>query len=175
MNIINDDIVLRAIELEDAELLKNLINDPEIEKMVVGWSFPVSTEQQINWINNLSNQKDSVRLIIHIDKIGAVGLVSLTEIDFKNRIATINIKLKRDNRIRNKGIGYKAITTLVDYAFNQLNLNCIVANILSYNIASQKLFEKCGFQLDGKLRKRVFKDGSYHDLFSYSLLRSEYK
>lgn len=175
MNLINDEIILRAIELEDADLLKNLINDPEIEKMVVGWSFPVSTEQQIKWINNLSNQNNNVRFIIEIEEAGAVGVVSLTGIDFKNSVATINIKLKRDNRIRNKGIGYKAITTLVDYAFNQLNLNCIVANILSYNTASQKLFEKCCFKLDGKLRHRVFKDGSYHDLLSYSLLRSEFK
>lgn len=175
MNIIKEDIILRAIELEDADLLKNLINDPEIEKMVVGWSFPVSTEQQIKWINNLSDEKNNVRFIIDIEQVGAVGVVSLTGIDFKNRVATINIKLKRDSKIQNKGIGYKAVTILVDYAFNQLNLNCIVANILSYNIASQKLFEKCGFQLDGKLRHRVFKNGSYHDLLSYSLLKSEYK
>jgi len=175
MNIIKEDIILRAIEQEDMQLLKELINDPEVEKMVVGWSFPVSTNQQITWINSLSNDRHNVRFIIDIKNVGAVGVVSLTSIDFKNGTATINIKLKKEDKIRNKGIGYKAITMLIDYAFNQLNINCLVANILNYNTASQKLFEKSGFELEGTLRKRVFKNGAHQDLLSYSLIRSEFK
>lgn len=175
MNIIREDIILRAIEQDDMQLLKELINDPEVEKMVVGWSFPVSTNQQINWINNLSNDRHNVRFIIDMNNVGAVGVVSLTRIDFKNGTATINIKLKKEDRIRNKGIGYKAIAMLIDYAFNQLNLNCLVANILNFNTASQKLFEKSGFELEGTLRKRVFKNGAYQDLLSYSLIRSDFK
>lgn len=174
MNIISDDIVLRAIEQEDAQLLKDLINDPAIEKMVVGWSFPVSTHKQINWINSLGNDLNNVRFIIDVKNIGGVGLASLTQIDYKNGTATINIKIKNDEEIRRKGIGYKAIMALIDYAFNQLNLNCLTANILSYNHASQRLFEKCGFICEGTLRHRVFKNGEYQDLLSYSLLRSEY-
>lgn len=174
MNIINEDIVLRAIELDDAQLLKDLINDPEIEKMVVGWSFPVSTHRQINWINNLNND-NNVRFVIDVKNVGAVGVVSLTKIDFKNGTATINIKIKKDVSIRKKGIGYKSIMMLLNYAFNQLNLNCLVANILNYNIASQKLFKKCGFKFEGTLRERIFKNGGYQDLLSFSLLRSEYK
>ncbi|WP_338470962.1 GNAT family protein [Niallia sp. XMNu-256] len=175
MNILREEIVLRAIEQEDTQLLKDLINDPEIEKMVVGWSFPVSSNQQINWINSLGNDRYNVRFIIDINNVGAVGVVSLTRIDYKNGTATINIKLKKEDNIRNKGIGFKAITMLIDYAFNQLNLNCLVANILNYNTASQKLFEKSGFLLEGTLRKRVFKNGAYQDLLSYSLLKSDYK
>lgn len=175
MNIVGQDIVLRAIEQEDMELLKGLINDPEIENNVVGWSFPVSSYKQINWINNLINDTNNVRYIIDIKDVGSVGLASLTKIDFKNGTATINIKLKNEEKIRKKGIGYKVINMLINYAFNQLNLNCLVANILAYNIASQRLFEKCGFICEGTLRSRVFKNGAYQDLYSYSLLRSDYK
>ncbi|WP_148630478.1 GNAT family N-acetyltransferase [Bacillus sp. E214] len=176
MNIINKEgIILRAIEQEDMQLMKDLINDPEIEKMVVGWSFPVSSYKQINWINNLSNDTSSVRFIIDIKNVGAIGLASLSSIDFKNGTATVNIKLKKEEKIRNKGIGYKVITMLIDYAFRQLNLNCLVANILYYNSASQRLFEKCGFVCEGTLRNRVYKEGAYQDLLSYSLLRSEHK
>jgi RimJ/RimL family protein N-acetyltransferase len=175
MNILKEEIILRAIEQDDMQLLKELINDPEVEKMVVGWSFPVSTNQQNNWISSLSNDRYNVRFIIEINGVGTVGVVSLTKIDYKNGTATINIKLKREDKIRNKGIGYKAIAMLIDYAFNQLNLNCLIANILNYNTASQKLFEKSGFVLEGTLRKRVFKNGAYQDLLSYSLLRSDYK
>lgn len=40
-------VILRAIEREDQEFLKEMINDPELEKLVVGWSFPVSLEMQM--------------------------------------------------------------------------------------------------------------------------------
>lgn len=174
MNLINEDIVLRAVEIEDLQLLKDLINDPEIEKMVVGWSFPVSNYKQTNWFNNISNDINNVRFIIDIKNFGAIGLASLTKIDFKNGTATVNIKIKNDEKLRNKGIGYTVIMMLIDYAFNQLNLNCLVANILKYNTISQRLFEKCGFVCEGTLRNRVFKNGAYQNLLSYSLLRSEY-
>ncbi|MFE4036145.1 GNAT family N-acetyltransferase [Priestia sp. YIM B13489] len=173
MNIYNEDLILRAIELEDMELLKSMINNPNIENMVLGWSFPVSSNQQINWINNLKGDKNNVRFIVDINNIGAVGLVSLTNIDYKNGTATINIKLNSDE-IKQKGIGYKAIILLSDYAFNQLNLNCLIANILNYNIASQKLFEKCRFTLEGKLQGRIYKNGAYQDVYSYSLLKRDF-
>ncbi|WP_350019928.1 GNAT family N-acetyltransferase [Priestia flexa] len=173
MNIYSEDLILRAIELEDMELLKNMINDPNIENMVLGWSFPVSSNQQITWINNLKDDKNNVRFIVDIKDIGAVGLVSLTNIDYKNGTATINIKLNSDE-IKQKGIGYKAVILLSAYAFNQLNLNCLIANILNYNIGSQKLFEKCRFTLEGKLRDRIYKNGAYQDVYSYSLLKRDF-
>lgn len=174
MNITNENITLRAIEKEDYLLLKELINDPDIESMVVGWSFPVSTEQQMNWIDNQANDNKNVRFIIDINSIGAVGLISLSGIDYKNRTATMNIKLNKEDRIRKKGIGYKTVNMVIEYAFDQLNMNCLTANILQYNIASKRLFEKCGFELEGTLRSRVYKNGDYHDLLTYSLLRGDY-
>lgn len=175
MNIVKDNITLRAIEQDDTFLLKELINNPEIEKMVVGWSFPVSTEQQTNWISKQADEEKNIRLVIEINKIGTVGLVSLSGIDFKNRTATLNIKLKKDKELRNKGLGFNAINMLIDYSFNQLNMNCLIANILEYNTASQRLFEKCGFIHEGTLRSRVFKNGEYHDLLTYSLLKRDNK
>ena len=46
MNIFGDKVVLRAIELYDLDLLLNLINDPDTEKMLGGNSFPISKESQ---------------------------------------------------------------------------------------------------------------------------------
>lgn len=58
---------------------------------------------------------------------------------------------------RGKGYGTEAVTMLVKYAFEELRLNCIHANILSYNASSIKLFELCGFVKEGVLRFRIFK------------------
>ena len=63
---------------------------------------------------------------------------------------------------------------MLSYCFNELNLNCITANVLANNEASSKLWQSFGFNLDGVLRQRVYKNGHYVDLMAYSLLRDEY-
>lgn len=43
MNIVGKLVTLRAMERSDCEMVKEMFNDPEIENLVVGWSFPVSS------------------------------------------------------------------------------------------------------------------------------------
>ncbi len=65
-------VILRAIEREDQEFLKEMINDPELEKLVVGWSFPVSLEMQMQWYEKQRNDLQNLKYIIEADgqKIG---------------------------------------------------------------------------------------------------------
>ena len=76
-------------------------------------------------------------------------------------------------RGRGKGYGSDALNTIVNYAFGEMRLNCIYADVLEYNTVSQKLFEKCGFHRDGVLRSRVFKGGRYINVVSYSRLKED--
>ena len=46
-------VVLRAIEEEDLDMLRELSNDPDFEKMVIGWSFPISKKDEAEWFANL--------------------------------------------------------------------------------------------------------------------------
>ncbi len=168
-----EDIILRAIEVEDLELIREMINDPEIEHMTGGGGLPVSKYQQENWFKSLENRNNEVRLMIETEDCGTIGMVMLTDIDYKNSTAQFHSKIATSKNIRGKGYGTKATNALVEYAFNQLNLNCIYSHIIEYNIASQRVKEKCGFKKDGVLRKRVYKDGKYHDIVVWSILKNE--
>ena len=52
-------------------------------------------------------------------------------------------------------------------------MQCIYSHILEYNIASQRLHEKIGFKKEGVLRERVYKNGKYHNLIVWSILKGE--
>lgn len=165
-------VLLRAIEMSDAELLRDMMNDPDIERMMSGYSFPVSHHQQVKWIESLPADRSTFRAIIDVDGI-AVGTVILTDIDLRNGNAEAHIKLARSSE-RGKGYGSDAMSALVGYCFNELRLNCVYARIKEDNIASQRMFEKCGFRKDGVLRSLVYRDGRYHDFYQYSILKDEY-
>ncbi len=172
MNILGEKILLRAIDIKDAEMLLDIINDPDTEKMLGGFSFPVSLENQKKWISELNTKGDLLRCIIADKKNESIGLgtIILSDIDYKNGTAQIHIKLA-SAAARGKGFGTDAVNTMVNYAFNELRLNCIYAEVLEYNIPSQKLFRKCEFEQDGLLRSRIFKMGKYIDVISFSKVK----
>lgn len=175
MNLIGEKVILRALEIHDNELLLELINDPNIEKMIGGRSFPVSIHSQDDWFNKQENGSDILRCAITAkDNIDlAVGTIILSDIDYINGVAHLHIKLS--SKVQGKGYGTDSVNAIVDYAFSELRLHCIYAEVLSYNEASRRMFEKCGFSCDGILRSRLYKNGEYRNVHVYSVLAEDKK
>lgn len=174
MNIKGENLTLRAIEEKDLTVLKDMMNDETIESSVGGWSFPVSDIQQKQWFASIINQSNNLRVIIDVNGIGAVGMCSLTSIDWKNRVAECNIKICNKPELRNKRIGQKSYDALIKYAFEELQLNRLEANVLESNKASNRLHEKCGWKKEGIRRDVIFKKGKYHNVIIYGILSSDY-
>ena len=42
MNVIGKKVYLRAMEPEDMEILREMTNNPDMERKIAGWSFPVT-------------------------------------------------------------------------------------------------------------------------------------
>lgn len=172
MFIYGEKILLRAVEASDNSMLLSLINDPDTEMMLGGSSWPISESEQLKWFERQEHNKESLRCIVAEKEKPerAIGTVILSEVDSKNGTGHLHIKMSKDGG-RGKGYGTDAVSALVRYAFDELRLNCIYANILSYNEVSIRLFEKCGFQRDGVLRARIYKKGQYFDVFAYSIIK----
>ncbi len=172
MNIYGEKVVLRALELKDMPFLLEMINDPEMEKMVIGWSFPTSEKQQLDWYNRIIGDQKNFRFAIDYNG-DFVGMSTLVKIDWKNRSADHGIKLC-SNAPKGTGIGTDAVFATMKYAFEELQLNRLYGSILDYNIASQKLYSKCGWKIEGCYRQSVFKNNAYHDEWPTAILREDY-
>lgn len=174
MNIKGKIVTLRAMEEEDQELLREMINDPDIEKMVGGYSFPVSKAQQLSWFHTNSNTQDNIRLIIETKDDGPIGFANIVNIDWKNRSAFHGIKIS-NKKFRSRGIGTDTVMAIMKYTFEELQLNRLDGTIIKYNEPSKKLYcEKCGWQVEGIKRRAVFKLNEYHDEIMVGILRDEY-
>lgn len=165
---------LRAIEEYDAELLQQLINSEDVEKMTAGWNMAVSSSKQLEWIKNYKNTSDNMRWMIDLDNDVTLGMVMLTKIDWKDRSAEISYKINPYERNRQTGDTKDAVYAVIKYAFEDLGLHRLEASIIDYNIFSQKMIKSMGFQLEGTCRSKIFKNGKWNDEYIYGLLCDEY-
>ncbi|MEG0395977.1 MAG: GNAT family protein [Oscillospiraceae bacterium] len=175
MIIVNGCATLRAIEEKDAEILYEMMNSPEIERTTVGANQVVSLASQQAWAKNQKNDDTQMRFMVELENHETVGMVTLNPIDWKNRCAFVSYKISAQAQGRIKGDMYDAVSGLINYAFEELNLNRIDASILDFNVFSLKLAHKLGFVDEGIQRQRIFKSGSYHDEIILGLLKSEWK
>ena len=172
VNIYGKKVFLRGMESEDMEMYREMANDPNTERLLGGWSFPISTKEQTEWYEKAVADKRNLRFTIVVQETEeAIGMVNLVDIDWKNGSAFHGIRMSAK---RGKGYGTDAVMTLMKYAFEELQLNRLYGSILEYNIASQKLYAKCGWKVEGNYRQSVFKNNAYHDEWPVAILRDEY-
>lgn len=69
-----------------------------------------------------------------------------------------------------RGIVPDAVREMCRIGFEQCKIARICASVYSYNKSSCKVLEKCGFVMEGVLRKAVFKNGRLHDAYLYSVI-----
>ena len=55
--------------------------------------------------------------------------------------------------------------------FNERNIHRIQALVLTSNVASMKMHEKCGYKKEGILHDAVFKNGRYQNQAVLALVR----
>lgn len=76
---------------------------------------------------------------------------------------------------RRKGYGSQALSLLLRYAFNELNLYRVTAVVPAYNEGAMRLFQKFGFMEEVRRRRALNRDGQIWDLVSFGLLNTEWR
>lgn len=163
---------LRSLEQRDASEYHKWINDPETNYWR-GLYHPMSENDAAIWVERESHA-DSGRLTLGVQTLDGkfVGVIGLRGICGRSRRAEIWIYLG-DKRIWKKGIGTDAISTLCDYAFEEMNLHRVWLECDQNNIAAIRCYEKCGFRIEGTLRDGYFRHGRFRDTTIMGRLRTD--
>ena len=100
------------------------------------------------------------------------NVIDLFDFDPKNNRAGIGILIK-NSEDRAQGFGAEALELLINFAFQQLNLNQLFANINPENIASMGLFAKFGFENIGIKKQWNLVNGLYKDEVLFQLINKK--
>ena len=172
VNIYGKKVFLRGMEPEDMEMYREMANDPNTERLLGGWSFPISTKEQTEWYEKAVADKRNLRFTIVVQETEeAIGMVNLVDIDWKNGSAFQGIRMSAK---KGQGYGTDAVMALMRYAFEELRLVRLDATILEYNTVSQGLYKKCGWSIEGTKKKAIYRQGKHYNLLIAGITDEEY-
>jgi [ribosomal protein S5]-alanine N-acetyltransferase len=169
-------LCLRWISLADTEAFFAVYSHPEVMRY---WSTPplVDREEAANLIRKIEEDWKRQAIlkwgIARRSDDHLIGSVTLFNLDFYHRRAEIGYALGRE--FWGQGYMSEALTALLRYAFAELGLHRIEADIDPRNAASIRTVEKLGFQREGHLRERWQTNGEIQDAYFYGLLKQDFK
>jgi diamine N-acetyltransferase len=173
--IIGKRVRLRGVEREDLPRFVRWLNDPEVIQGLM-LDTPMSLPQEERWFQAILERRvEEQPLVIDVGQGSdwiSIGNIHFQQIDWKNRAAEVGIFIG-EKRFWNQGFGSEAMSLMLQYGFNTLNLNRIFLRVYETNLRATRSYEKAGFILEGRQRQAHFQDGKYIDVLMLSVLRSE--
>ena len=100
------------------------------------------------------------------------GLIGFKDSDYDNEKTEIGYWLSE--AFQHKGIVTLACQKLIEFAFDELQMNRIQIKVAEANTKSRNIPERLGFHLEGIERCGEKHANGYFDLCVYSLLKSDY-
>ncbi|MBX3036107.1 MAG: GNAT family N-acetyltransferase [Anaerolineales bacterium] len=103
-----------------------------------------------------------------------IGKAVIEWIDWTNSNGFLRLGIGASEH-RRKGLGSQALSMLLRFAFDELNLYRVTAVVPAYNEGAIKLFQKFGFMEEVRRRKAIHRDNEFWDLVSFGLLNAEWR
>jgi len=163
-------VFLRPIELDDVERLHRWHNDPGLYDHLGSSYWPVSRAAVEDWVRQkqtLSRQEVNLA-ICATDSAEHLGNIYLRNLDWVTRHGELHLFIGEAGQ-RSQGYGQAAVRLLVEHAFGRLGLQRLYLFVLEENRAAVHVYEKCGFRVEGRLRRHAFKRGAFRDVLVMGL------
>ncbi|PFA67686.1 RimJ/RimL family protein N-acetyltransferase [Bacillus sp. AFS015802] len=101
-----------------------------------------------------------------------VGMIGLHYIDWKTRSTSIGYLLSEE--AQGKGIITRSMSSLLNYLFNEMDLNRVEIQCAFNNKKSMGIPERLGFTKEGVTRDGQWLYDHYEDLVTYSMLKKDW-
>lgn len=130
------------------------------------------TIKDAKWYVNSCTSNDEIRqctraIVVDGEAVGSIGIFIKDDVYCKSG----EIGYWLGEPFWNRGIISEAIKQICDFVFQKYDVVRIFSEPYAGNLGSRKVLEKAGFELEGILRKSVYKNGAIFDSCIYSLIK----
>ncbi|WP_373128810.1 GNAT family N-acetyltransferase [Dielma fastidiosa] len=168
-------LVLRKFKIEDAEnMYHNWASDPEVTRYLT-WPAHSSVEVTKMILNEWITQDHDQQYMWAIalkDNDEVIGNISVVKIEEDIKCVHIGYCLSR--KWWHQGITTEAFAAVIQFLFEEVQVNRIEAHHDVLNPNSGKVMAKCGLQYEGTLRQTGINQTGLADMAVYALLAQDY-
>ena len=166
---------LSPCRLEDAERWAEWFNDLEVTIPLGDEAFtPTSLEGEQEAIQGILKNHSHIFSIVDLETDETIGRCMFFNIDAINRTAMLGIVIGEKGHW-DQGYGQEAVSLLLDYGFNLLNLHSVMLGTFSFNKRAIRCYEKGGFKLIGRRREARIIAGEKYDLVLMDILADQFE
>ncbi|MFD2239185.1 GNAT family N-acetyltransferase [Aureimonas populi] len=159
--------LIRAAERSDAPALARLFNQPSYRHGTM--RLPFETQEMVE--KRLFDRAGDTTLLLVAELDGAVlGSAGLTRwTGRRSHVGLLGIGV--DEAHRRRGIGRALMAALIDTADNWFGLRRIELEVNVDNEAAIALYTSLGFEIEGRERQAILRDGVLVDSFRMARLK----
>ena len=166
------DVTLRPIEFADLDTARAMLADDEVSRYLM-IRYPISDYEEQQWYQSKRPDKDMVFAIEDTSGV-YIGNIGIHNINYADCTCIIGIFIGSEEH-RGRRLGKQVISLILDFAFNEMNMELLYLDTFDYNERGQRCYEGMGFTSEGIQRRRTFKEGRYIDRPLYSYTKKEWK
>lgn len=163
-------LVAGFLEVDDLQSRVDWINNPLINEHMF-FELPATFEKTKNWFNGIDRSK-RLDFVFKDEKNQTLGMSGFNIIDYVNSKAEYYIMINPD--FHGMGVGTVITKWSCNHLFAEKNINRVYLYTNDDNSSAYRLYEKCGFVLEGILRKDKCRDGKFLNRRVYALLKSDW-
>ena len=167
-------IYLREVRPSDAnENYYRWMNDPEITRYLESRFYPNALENIQDYVKSKLGDRESVLFAIVLKGSDHhIGNIKIGPINWIHRLADIGLVIGEKD-CWGKGYATEAISLVIKYAFETLNLHKLTASCYDVNQGSAKAFLKAGFFYEGTRKKHSYCAAKYVDMILLGILHEQ--
>jgi RimJ/RimL family protein N-acetyltransferase len=173
--LLGERIELRRHARENYRLYGEWYGDPEIWRLTSWAASPLGPSAVERLFEDREHSPTDDSFAIHLKgEEEPIGVISLMNISEANDSAELSVIVGHPED-RHQGYGAEAIALILRYGFEDLNLNRVGLSVFEFNEDAISTYEKLGFRKEGRLRKAVKRDDTFHDAILMGISRSEWE
>jgi RimJ/RimL family protein N-acetyltransferase len=147
------------------------LNDPEVTA-TLEFNHGVSRGEEEAFFDRIESAREPDLVWAVLDEARRhIGFTGLHGLHWRRRCATGGLVLgERD--AWGKGYATDTVRTRTRFAFGQLGLHRVEGH--TFNPSMRRVYERCGYTLEGVQRRKFWRDGRWHDVALYAILEDDY-
>jgi len=160
------EVVIRPVRPEDAEDVYEL----RLRPSVVDGTLALPSQRIEETRQRLANSGPDIHSFVAVVDGHAVGMVGL-HVGVGKLRHTASLGMMVHDRFQGQGIGRKLLAALLEIADSHLGLTRVELDVFPDNVRAIDLYERVGFEHEGRKRKAVWRHGEHQDILVMGRIR----